>query len=225
MNALRTSARATARRCGTLVLVLAVVVLSACTRAESGNGSPVVVHESGDPSGYLGAALPEPYVMPDVTLQDDSGQAYNLRTTPTGPVTLLFFGYSNCPDVCIGVLSDLANALNRMDPPMRDQVTVVFVTTDPARDDGPTVRDYLDRFDPRFVGLTGDLETIKQLAGGVGVDIEGMEKLPSGGYEVGHGAHVIGFGKDMTAPVLWTPSTPVGDLRHDFSLLVERQQG
>jgi protein SCO1/2 len=55
------------------------------------------------------------------------------------------------------------------------------------------------------------------------VDIQGMKKLPSGGYEVGHSAQVIGFSRD-SGVVLWTPGTPIGALKHDFALLVERSR-
>ncbi len=177
-----------------------------------------------DPEGYLGGtSLPDPYAMPDVSLTDAAGQSYNLASSPSKPVTLLFFGYTNCPDVCIAVLSDLALALQRMEPADRDQIQVVFVTTDPARDKPRQIRTYLRRFNPDFIGLTGSLATIKQAASQVGVDIEGMEKLPSGGYDVGHSAHVIGFSRN-SGVVVWTPGSSIGSLKHDFALLVDRSR-
>jgi protein SCO1/2 len=177
-----------------------------------------------DPGGYLaGTSLPEPYTMPEVSLTDTAGQRYNLATSPSKPVTLLFFGYTHCPDVCTAVLSDLAITLQRIDQADRDQIQVVFVTTDPARDQEQQIRSYLDRFDPAFIGLTGSLSVIKRAAGQVGVDIEGMEKLPSGGYDIGHSAQVIGFSR-AKGVVLWTPGTPIGDLEHDLGLLVDRSQ-
>ena len=204
----------------TRALLLAVgllLVISGCTRpAQHLEG------HTADAEGYLGgSSLPQPYEMPDLTLTDTAGQPYNLATSPSRPVTLLFFGYKNCPDVCITVLADVAMALQRLEPGERDHIQVVFVTTDPARDKPPVIRKYLDGFDPSFVGLTGSLTTIRQAAEQVGVDIQGMKKLPSGGYEVGHSTQVIGF--DRTAGVvLWTPETPIGDLKHDFALLVEK---
>ncbi len=206
-----------------LVLGLALCLAVACT-APADNPAGVTVRQSADPSGFRGAFLAEPYTMPDQTLDDTAGHAYNLRHSPSKPVTLIFFGYTNCPDVCIGVLASMANSLQGLDPAVRDQIQMVFITTDPARDDGPAIRKYLDRFDPSFIGLTGDLKTIRTIAGRVGVDVQGIKKLPSGGYEVGHSAQVIGFGKDNLAHVVWTPSTPVGDLEHDFQLLVDEQQ-
>ena len=67
------------------------------------------------------------------------------------------------------------------------------------------------------------LSTIKRTASQVGVDIQGMKRLPSGGYEVGHSAQVIGFSRD-SGVVLWTSGTSIAALKHDFSLLVERSR-
>ena len=67
------------------------------------------------------------------------------------------------------------------------------------------------------------MASIKRVAGQVGVDIEGMTKLPSGGYEIGHSAQVIGFNRE-SGEVIWTPETPIADLKHDFGLLVERSR-
>jgi protein SCO1/2 len=203
-----------------VLLAVGLVLLVGCTaHQESGEHGGYA-----DPAGYQGgSSLPEPYIMPDITLTDTAGRPYNLASSPSKPVTLLFFGYTKCPDVCVAVLADVATALQRMPSAERDHIQVVFVTTDPARDDGKQIRAYLDRFDPTFVGLTGPLATIKKAATQVGVEIEGMEKLPSGGYEVGHSAQVIGF-DHTSGVVLWTPETPIAALKHDFSLLVERSR-
>ena len=200
------------------LLAVGLVLLVGCTPVPEQSAAQGYA----DPGGYTGGtSLPEPFPMPDVTLTDTAGQPYNMANSPSKPVTLLFFGYTHCPDVCITVLADVASALQRMPTTDRDHIQVVFVTTDPARDDGKQIRAYLDRFDPTFVGLTGRLATIKKAASQVGVGIEGMEKLPSGGYEVGHSAQVIGFDR-TSGVVLWTPETPIAALKQDFSLLVEQ---
>ncbi len=203
-----------------LVAVVVLLLISGCVSAPSGPTG----QRNADPAGYSGgSSLPEPYAMPEVSLTDTSGRPYNLATTPSKPATLLFFGYTHCPDVCVTVLSDVALALQRLTPADRDQIQFIFVTTDPARDKEKQIRRYLDRFNPSFVGLTGTLPMIKRAATQVGVDIQGMEKLPSGGYEVGHSAQVIGFSRN-SGVVLWTPGTPIAALKQDFALLVERSR-
>lgn len=199
-------------------ILLLLVVMVGC----SAPTQPAAVRH-GENHGYLaGTSLPTPYELPDQTLTDGSGRPYNLRTSPTKPVLLLFFGYVNCPDVCSAVLSEVTTALQRADAGVRDHVQVVFITTDPARDTPAKINRYLDRFDDNFVGLTGELPTIKKIAGRVGVDISGVKKLPSGGYDVGHSAQVIGFDRDRRGVVLWTPNNAIADLKHDYALLVER---
>jgi protein SCO1/2 len=203
-----------------LLAVGVLLLISGCTPAPT---APTL-QRNPDPAGYTGgSSLPKPYVMPEVSLTDTSGRAYNLATTPSKPVTLLFFGYTHCPDVCIAVLSDVSLALQRLTPADRDQIQLIFITTDPARDKEKRIRRYLDRFSPSYVGLTGPMSTIKRAAGEVGVEIEGLKKLPSGGYEVGHSAQVIGFSRNFGV-VIWTPGTPIGALKQDFALLVERSR-
>ena len=216
---MRRTARSSVAACSLLAVSL-LLLITGCTAAPSAPAG----QGNADPAGYTGgASLPEAYAMPEISLTDTSGRPYNLATTPSKPVTLLFFGYTHCPDVCIAVLSDVSLALQRMTPADRDQIQLVFVTTDPARDQETQIRHYLDRFNTSFVGLTGPLATIKWAATQVGVDIQGMKKLPSGGYEVGHSAQVIGFSRN-SGVVIWTPGTPIAALKHDFALLVERSR-
>ena len=76
---------------------------------------------------------------------------------------------------------------------------MVFVTTDPARDDEAVVEDYVDAFDPSIIGLTGDLDDIVEVARSMAVAVDQGEKLPSGGYEVTHGTRVLAIDDDDDA--------------------------
>jgi protein SCO1/2 len=202
----------------------AVALLAGC--ASPGPDRPAIISGTAASGLYRGAQLDpaRSYDLPDVSLTDTSGAPYNLRTgndssPATEPVTALFFGYSNCPDVCTGILADMATARNRMAAELKSKVRLVCITTDPARDTPSVLGTYLDRIDPDYVGLTGELGTIVSVAQDVKVAIEDGVKLPSGGYEVVHGTQVIGFGKDYRAAVVWMYPTPVGDLRADFETL------
>ena len=84
---------------------------------------------------FHGAVLDEPYVVPQTTLTDTDGERYSLAADTDRPLTLVFFGYTHCPDICQVVMSSLASAMTRLDEQDRERVDVVFVTTDPARDD------------------------------------------------------------------------------------------
>jgi protein SCO1 len=176
---------------------------------------------SDDPDGgYHGAVLDQQYVVPETPLTDTDGAPYSLAADTEQPLTLVFFGYTNCPDICQVVMATIASALTRLDEADRDRVEVVFVTTDPARDDEAALRTYLDRFDPSFVGLTGDLQTIIDVADPLAVAVEQGEKLPSGGYEVTHGTQVTGINAEDRVPIVWTQGTSASDLADDIHRLL-----
>jgi protein SCO1/2 len=92
-----------------------------------------------DDRGYEGAYLDTPYVVPAISLPDTSAEPYSVATAKA-PLKVVFFGYTKCPDICQIVMSTIASAVTRLDAEQRDQVEVVFVTTDPARDTGPVLR-------------------------------------------------------------------------------------
>lgn len=211
------------RRRGTGALaalgLAAALALSGCSSSASDDGVNIT---GGDDDGMHGAVLTEPYQVPDDELTDTDGEPFSLAGSTDKPLTLLFFGYTNCPDICNIVMSSLASALNQLDDADRDQVEVVFVTTDPARDDEQTIRQYLDRFDPSFIGATGDLEQIKADAEQLGVSIEKGKKLPSGGYEVDHSTPVIGIEADDTAPIVWTQGTSAAQFAEDIARQLDK---
>jgi protein SCO1 len=209
-----------------LAAICALVLVAGCggsdQEAAVTNPGGMVYEPAQDTDGFRGIGLTRPYRMPDITLTDSSGSPYNLVDDTTKPVTLVFFGYTNCPDVCGLVMADMASAMTRLDPSVAARVQPLFVTTDPARDTPAVVKEYVDRFHPAFEGVTGPMPKIKAAAAPLGVPIEGMNRLPSGGYEVGHGSQVIGFAADDKARVVWTQGTPVDDLVADIHALAHR---
>ncbi len=170
--------------------------------------------------GMNGAVLDDQYVMPDTSLTATNGAPYSLTKDTTRPLTLVFFGYTHCPDICQIVMSDIASAMTRLDAADRDKVGMLFITSDPTRDKPEVLREYLDRFDPAFEGLTGDLDQIVEVANTLGVAIEKGTKMPSGGYEVAHGTQIVGVNADDRAPIVWTEGTSAGDLAADIVTLL-----
>ncbi len=127
----------------------------------------------GPEDAYAGLDLAEPYRRPQIQLTDTSGAAYDFKAATAGRPTLLFFGYTECPDVCPSTMADVAVALRDVDPAIAEQVQVVFVTTDPGTDTPEVLGRYLGQFDADlpvpFVGLTGEPDAVvqAQLAAGV----------------------------------------------------------
>jgi protein SCO1/2 len=204
-----------------LTALLLTLALAACG---GGPDRTTVVGEA-DTDGYAGTALDQPYEVAGDRLTDTEGAAYSLTGSTDAPVTLVFFGYTNCPDICQMVMSTLAAAKLRLPEADREKVDVVFVTTDPARDDAGTLRAYLDRFDPSFVGLTGKLPTIVRVADSVAVFLQKGERLPSGGYDVEHNDHVVAVTGDDRVPLLWLRDASAAEVATDLERLLRREEG
>ncbi|MDP9428650.1 MAG: SCO family protein [Actinomycetota bacterium] len=119
-----------------------------------------------DDDGFHGTLMEPARPRPELTLPATTGEPFDLGNRAADEVTLLFFGYTHCPDLCPTTMADLALARDGLDPEVRDRVQVVFVTEDPARDTPQSLREWLDRFDPAFTGLVGGNEaTAAALAG------------------------------------------------------------
>jgi protein SCO1 len=209
------------RACGVRRAVVAVLAVVAATAlagcaSEPDSGATTSGMVVRDDDGLHGSVLAEPYQVPPVSLTATDGSSYSLASDADRPLTLVFFGYTHCPDICQVVMADIASALTRLDDADRQQVGMQFVTTDPTRDDRGTLRGYLDRFDPEFGGLTGPLPRIVDLGEAMGVPVARGQRLPSGGYEVDHGTQVIGLLPDGTAPVVWTHGTSPDQIAEDI---------
>ena len=202
-------------------VALAVVLAGCGAGSDASDGRPVAHVSIQDDDGLNGVVLPKPYAVPDLTLKDAAGRPYDLATDAKKPLTLVFFGYTHCPDICQVVMANIASSLTRLDPAQRAKVQMEFVTTDPARDDSRTLRAYVDRFDPSFDGLTGDLPTIVRLGKAFDVPIEKGAKLPSGGYDVAHGTQIVGVLPDGRAPFVWTEGTDPASLAQDITTILD----
>ncbi len=200
-----------------LLAVLMSFLLIGCGSSDDGGSAVIGVTTSND-DGYQGIKLDQPYAVPDIALRGADGKPFELATQDKR--TLVFFGYTNCPDICQVVMSTIAAGLAKLPDADQDKLRVVFITTDPARDTGPVLRTYLDRFNPAFLGATGSLKDISALAKPLGIDIMKGQKLPSGGYEVTHTTNVIAVhgGK---GDLVWTASTSPSELAEDLEKILK----
>ena len=162
---------------------------------------------------FAGIDLPEPYQRPTFTLTDTAGESYDFGAETGGRPTLLFFGYTQCPDVGPATMADVAVALRMSDPALAEQVQLVFVTTDPATDTPDVLGEYLDRFDAdlptQFVGLTGEQDAIDkaQLAAGVPL-AEDDGRL--------HSSLLLLYGTDDEAQVAFDAGNTARDIADDL---------
>lgn len=175
-------------------LALACVAAAACEgRRAPSAGAP----QAGGDSPVR--EYPNPRPAPDFTLTDTEGKPFPFREVTAGTVTLLFFGYTNCPDVCPVHMANIAAALHSLPDAVARQVKVVFVTTDPERDTPERIRAWLDHFDPSFIGLTGTQAEVDSAQVATRIPPAMKEPGTDTSYTVGHAAQVIVFTRDGLA--------------------------
>ncbi len=209
------------RRLLAAAAALALLPLAGCAGSSADDrDSPVSGVSVQDHDGLNGIVLPKPYAAARVPLEDTAGDSYDLATSPTKPLTLVFFGYTHCPDICQVVMANIASGLVRLDSAQRAKVDMVFVTTDPKRDTAKVLRAYVDRFDPKFDALTGQIGAIENAGKAFDLPIEKGPRLASGGYDVTHGTNVIGLRPDGKAPYVWTQGTTPDGLADDINAIL-----
>ena len=149
--------------------------------------------------------------------RQESGQTYR------GKLVVLYFGYTHCPDVCPLTLTHLHLVMEKLGP-LADQVRILFVSVDPARDTPAVMRQYAGAFDPRAVGLTGSESEITAVAKRYRVAFKRGPPDAGGGYEVNHSSGIYVFDARGRARLLGTPANSDDDLAHDLRLLITMEK-
>ncbi|MEU6183383.1 SCO family protein [Streptomyces coeruleorubidus] len=198
------------------LLAAASLTLTACG---SGNDSDKPVAVVSEQAGTEKAAtvLDKPFEKPDLVLTDTQGKKYDLRKETEGKPTLVYFGYTHCPDVCPSTMSNIAVAKKQLPKAEQDELRVVFVTTDPDRDKPAELGKWLKGIDPQFIGLTGDFPTIQAAARTLGISIDPPHKDKNGKIISEHGTQVIAFSpKTDGGYVLYGEDATVDDYTKDL---------
>lgn len=200
-----------------LVLVF-VMVHGAWAQARKNASEPSAT--PGAEAKYRGGLVSPPLRKPEFTLIDSSGASFDFALKTQGYVTLLFFGYTHCPDMCPLQMSTIAEAFKKIPLASADRFKVVFVTTDPERDTPQVLRSWLDHFDKRFIGLTGSQAAID--AAQIAANLSPAKKSalrPDGAYEVGHAAFVLAYTGDNLSHVIYPAGVKEEDWAHDLPYL------
>ena len=190
-------------------LIVTLLLALACAP-----GEPPVL-----PQDLKGPRLTRGLPRPDFVARQGDGSPFDFRAETAGTLTFLFFGYTNCPDVCPLHMQNLAAAIHALPVEVSRQVRVVFVTTDPERDTPERLRSWLGNFDSTFVGVSGDSAVLQAVQRSLGMPPAMRDAAPaSGGYTVSHGAHLWAFTPDDSAHVVY----PLGLKREDLSADIPR---
>ncbi len=175
------------------------------------------------PGDLRGLTLPAPMAKPEFTLTGTDGKPFDFRKGTDGYTTLVFFGYTHCPDVCPLQMATLGAVVPKLPPAVARNIRVVFITTDPRRDSPQRLRSWLDNFDPDFIGLTGDSATIARAEQAMNLAPSIVEPHAPGdtSYTVGHSAVIVAFTADNRSHIIYPTGTRQEDWAHDLPKLVE----
>ncbi|MBX9397940.1 SCO family protein [Streptomyces sp. TRM72054] len=206
------------------LLAAASLTLSACGGGGDDAGSPVSVVSEEAGSDKAATVLDQPFEKPDLVLTDTKGEKYDLRKETAGRPTLIYFGYTNCPDVCPLTMNNIAVAKTKLPKAEQDELRIVFVTTDPDRDTPAALGKWLKGIDPQVIGLTGDFDTIQAAARTLGITIEPPHK-EKGKIVSTHGTQVVAFSPKTDAGyVLYGEDATVDDYIKDLPKLVKGEK-
>jgi protein SCO1 len=169
---------------------------------------------------YRGGLVAPPLSKPRFVLTDTSGVPFDLWNRTQGSITLLFFGYTYCPNECPMHMANIGTALKKLPSGIAGQVKLVFITTDPARDTRVELRRWLDNFDKRFVGLTGTPAALDAAQKAAGVPLAQKTDPHNGNYSVTHANFVVAYTKDNLGHVIYPGGVSEDDWLHDLPLLV-----
>ncbi|UYG01019.1 MULTISPECIES: SCO family protein [unclassified Halomonas] len=133
-------------------------------------------------------------IMPPLqfSLTNDDGEPARAEEY-RGKTTLVYFGYTQCPDVCPLTLARFASIFNELDDDERDDVQMLLISVDPNRDTPEVLKRYTDAFGPEFTGLTGDKEEIDALTNRYRIAYSFEEPNERGDYIVNHSSAVFAF--------------------------------
>jgi protein SCO1 len=156
--------------------------------------------DSSRPVLASGTWLADARPIADFHLLDSQGRAFS-RNSLLGHPTLMYFGFSHCPDECPDTLAALARAQRQARLP---GLQVLFVTVDPEHDTPAVLAGYLRHFDPGFLGLTGDPGEIRRVATSLGIGFSRIN-LPGGGYDFDHTQAILLFDSHAREVGVFTP--------------------
>ncbi len=197
MNAIRRTA---------LLAMLALLGLSAC-------GEPEPEFELRNITGLM------PELEFELTRAGDGATvtAQDYR----GDVTVVFFGFTNCPDICPTTLARFSAALKQLDGTAADDVRVLFVSVDPKRDTRERLRGYVSAFGPQFTGLRGPLPELRELTKRYRVTFGYGEPDESGYYDVSHSSASFVFDREGEVRLMVRTDDPIEAIVHDLRILAQ----
>ncbi|MDH5472963.1 MAG: SCO family protein [Gammaproteobacteria bacterium] len=172
------------------------------------------------PPSISGVILPVAKNIGDFSLQDHNNQLYNKQRLQ-GKWSLIFMGYTQCPDVCPATLSIVKQVIQLLENESQSLPEIVFVSVDPDRDTPEILAKYVTYFNPAFIGVTGEQEQLKKLALGLSVyykkapGMSGDEN--SGDYLMDHSAALMLLNPEGKLQAFLTAPHEAGKIVESFN--------
>ena len=145
---------------------------------------PIFLSVQDEKEQYLSKFQGSSFSLKDVNNEIITEESFN------GPLTAIFFGFTNCPDVCPMTLNNLDLVANNLTNNKKEKLRVFFISIDPERDSPEIIKDYLDSFENKFYGITGDSKKIFLLSKSWGVVSEKIF-TDEGDYLINHSSSII----------------------------------
>ena len=172
------------------------------------------------PHALRATVLPSPLALPEFSLRDQDDAPF-LRSSLEGQWSLVFFGFTHCPDICPLTLQKLASARRQLAAQeSADLPAIVFVSVDPARDTSDAIGQYANAFGEGVTGVTGELEEINILTAALGI-FHARPPNPDGGYNVEHSAAVLVINPDAALKAVFSAPHDVDSFVNDIALIVD----
>ncbi len=169
-----------------LFILVAVVAIGSGLFVQSSKSPPADL-----PEFKKAILLPNTKPLIDVNFTDHNGDTFGLEQLK-GKWSILFFGFTNCPDVCPTTMQTLKQVKSKVEQAgLWHNYQVVMVSVDPERDTTERLSNYVPYFDPEFIGISGPLESTTSFAKNVGILFFKSDETSNGGYDVDHGAAII----------------------------------
>ena len=166
------------------------------------------------PTLVSGKILARPMEIDRFELIDQKNEVFNNKSLEGG-WTVLFFGYTNCPDVCPTTIYKLAEIKNELKEDLSStSFNTVLVTLDPDRDSTDRLEEYIGYFDESMLGVTGTYENIQSFTSSLSVFYQRINKEE--GYDFNHTASIFVFNKDGSLFATMSPANTIGELTQDF---------
>ena len=170
------------------VIVMVLFMLAVLAGFVNKMGQPRVITDS-ELRANGAIKLERPRILDDFQLIADSGNSFHTSQL-AGRWTLVFFGFTHCPDVCPTTLATLNSFYQTLDEDTRKDTDVLLVSVDPQRDEPEKLHDYVRYFNPEFAGVTGEFLNLKRFANQLNVPFNKVP-LEDGSYTVDHGSQVV----------------------------------